>query len=147
MMQGTTEEIGDQASIVEAIARFQAGTRVFWYACVDRSLPAFSVGKVKQGYLAARARGVEIRYITEITKENLVYCKELMQIVELRHLDGVACNFALSETEYIAGTMLNGTLVSLVRTQAQVIVRQQNLVFQTLWRHSTPASARIAGLE
>jgi hypothetical protein len=35
-------------------------------------------------------RGGDIRFITEITKENLHYCKELRKIVtEMRHLEGL----------------------------------------------------------
>ena len=40
-----------------------------------------------------KERGVRIRYITEITKENVIYCKELMNFSEVRHLDGVKGNF------------------------------------------------------
>lgn len=146
-MQAVTEEITDPAGIIEAIGRFQASTREYWYACVEKSLPAFSVGQVKQGYLAAKARGVKISYITDITKENLVYCRQIMQVAELRHLDGIGCNFALSETEYIAGMLQDGMLVRLVRTQVKEIVRQQNLVFETLWNCSIPATERISDLE
>jgi hypothetical protein len=145
-LRPVTEEITDQAGIIEAIERFQAGTKEYWYACVEKSLPAFSVGKVKQGYLAARARGVKISYITEVTRENLAHCRQIMEVAELRHLDGVRCNFALSETEYIAGMMQGRMLVRLVRTQVKEIVRQQDLVFQTLWNCAMPAADRISGL-
>src|SRR5215218_3705060 len=42
-------------------------------------------------------RGVRQRYITEITKENVKYCKELAKYVELRHLDGVKGNFGITD--------------------------------------------------
>lgn len=69
-----------------------------------------------------------------------------MQFAELRHLDGVRCNFALSETEYVAGFMEEAELVSLVRTDIEAIVRQQHLVFQTLWNIAEPAADKIARL-
>ena len=147
MLQGTTEEITEQAAIIEAIRRFQAGTKEVWYACVEKSLPAFSIGRVREGYLAAKARGVRICYITEIVRENIGYCKEIMQFAEIRHMYGVKCNFALSESEFIAGIMQGGTLVSLVRTNIQGLVRQQHLVFQTLWDCSEQSAERIARLE
>ena len=144
-MEGTaTEVITGQDRIIEAIVRFQAGTKKIWCACVEKSLPAFSVGRVKQGYLAAKARGVKISYITEITAENLPYCREITEFAELRHIDGVRCNFALNETEYIAGTLQGETVVSLLRSDDAEIVRQQLLIFQTLWDNSEPASDRIA---
>ena len=43
-----------------------------------------------------------MRFVTEITKHNISYCKEIMENVELRHLDGVKGNFGVSDTEYIA---------------------------------------------
>jgi hypothetical protein len=36
------------------------------------------------------------------SKENIHHCKDLMKMIdELRHLDGVKGNFAVSETEYL----------------------------------------------
>lgn len=60
--------------------------------CADFNAPSFSmdVEPIKNGYIDFKKRGVEIRFITEITKENLHYCKELMKYVkELRHMDNV----------------------------------------------------------
>jgi hypothetical protein len=47
--------------------------------------PPLAVGlePVKKAFLDARVRGVHLRYLTEITKDNLSYCKELMQIVTI----------------------------------------------------------------
>ena len=43
------------------------------------------------------------RYITEITEDNLSYCKELMHLVhDLRHLDPIRNNFMMSENEYLS---------------------------------------------
>ena len=42
------------------------------------------------GYKGILKRGGKIRCITEITKENLQYCEELVNTVtELRHMDGL----------------------------------------------------------
>lgn len=131
-------------AIIETIRGFQARIKKDWFACVEKSLPAFSVGRVKEGYLEAKARGVRILYITEIVESNLEYCREIMQVAELRHLDGVQCNFALSDSEYVAGVMSQSELVSLVRTDVPALVRQQHLVFQTLWQSSQPAADRIS---
>lgn len=147
MLSGTTEVITDQRAILEAIKQFQASTRKIWYACVEKSLPSFSVGTVKEGYVAAKRRGVKIRYITEITQDNFAYCRELMQVAELRHLERVKGNFALSETEYIAGTLKENAIVSLVRTDVKEIVGQQHLIFQTLWDNSQPADDRMAKMQ
>ena len=68
-MAGSTTVLTDEKEIIEAIRKFQASTTQVWCACVDHSLPSFSVSKVKEGYLAAKRREVKIMYITEITRE------------------------------------------------------------------------------
>ncbi|MGA7370890.1 MAG: hypothetical protein WBX01_17345, partial [Nitrososphaeraceae archaeon] len=41
-------------------------------------------------YIAAQKRGVKIRVITEITRENLLFCKENMKYIEgLCHMDTI----------------------------------------------------------
>jgi hypothetical protein len=40
---------------------------------------------------------VKVRFITEITKENISYSKQLMKIVELRHLDEIMGNFGIAD--------------------------------------------------
>jgi hypothetical protein len=49
-------------------------------------------------------QGVRLRQITEITKDNMSYCKMLMKIAELRHLDGVKGKIELTDTELIVAT-------------------------------------------
>jgi two-component system, OmpR family, sensor histidine kinase VicK len=64
----------------------------------------------KNGYIDIRKRGGKIRALTEITKHNIKYCKELMKIVdELRHLDDLKGGIAVSEMEYMATTVLQET--------------------------------------
>lgn len=135
-----TEVLTDEDEIIKTIRRFQANTKKFWCACVDSSLPSFSVRRVKGGYLSAKKRGVRIMYITEITTENLQYCKEIMTFAELRHLQGVKGNFAVSDTEYVAGVKRGKTIVRLVYSDATEMVRQQRHVFDMLWRQAVPAN-------
>jgi hypothetical protein len=120
-----TQVLTDGAEIVQAIEQFQANTKTFWGACVDSTLPEFSITRVKQGYLDAKKRGVRIQYITEITNDNLLYCKEIMQFAELRHLDRVSGNFAVSDSEYVAGVKQGNALASLVRSDVKELVEQK----------------------
>ena len=54
-------------------------------------------------FVDAKNRDVRLRYLTEITNENISFCKELIKIVdELRHLEGIKGNFMISESEYLA---------------------------------------------
>lgn len=143
-MADETIVVTDEKEIVKAILEFQKNTMKIWYACVDSTLPSFSVGKVKEGYIAAKKRGVRIRYITEITKDNLEYCSEIMNFAEVRHLDAVKGNFAVSDTEYVSGIKQGDSLVRLVKSTVGELVQQQRLVFETLWSQSIPAAERIS---
>ena len=40
------------------------------------------------------------RYIIEVTEENIDYCKNLMKVLDLRHLDNIRGNFILYENKY-----------------------------------------------
>lgn len=137
--------IGD---ITAAIAKFQSNIKNSWCACVDSSIPAFSMsGAIKQGYVAAKGRGVRIRYVTEITSDNAEQCIELEKFVELRHLGNVAGSFAVSESEFVAGIRGEKTLEKLVYSDEKALVQSQQDVFETLWENATPAKDRFKELE
>jgi two-component system, OmpR family, sensor histidine kinase VicK len=120
--------------------------------CGDSLSPSFSMGVelIKNGYIDFKRRGVAIRFITEITKENLGYCKELMQYVDLRHIPEVKGNMAVSETEYVATAKLEGESKPVTQTiysNAKAIIEQHMYFFENLWINAIPASQKIRGIE
>ena len=78
-----------------------------------------------------KARNVQSRYITDITKDNIEYCKELMQISELRHLNEIKGNFALSEKAYTASATLQeaSLLLQVIYSNVRAILDQQSICF------------------
>ena len=119
--------------------------------CIDTSGPAvvMSIEPMKKRLIVAHARGVKIRFVTEVTKDNLPYCKQMMELGEMRHLDGVQGNFGVSETEYLASAVLDKETVVplLIYSNVKQIVRQQQYIFETLWNKAIPAEARIEEIE
>jgi hypothetical protein len=105
---------------------------------------------IKPARLAARARGVKLRYITEITKENLSYCKRMKDMVcELRHLDHIAGNFVLSDSEFVSSPEIsqeNPITDGYYSNVGKVIGLERN-VFETFWKYAIPAETRIGQLE
>jgi len=102
------------------------------------------------GYKDILARGAKIRCITEVTPENIQYCKELLNLVsELRHLDGLKAGIAINESEYMATTVLQEAqpLTEVIYSNVDEVVAQGQYIFDTLWRHSTPAFKRIREIE
>lgn len=118
----------------------------------DSNAPSFSMGveQIKKEYTNFKKRGIKLRFITEITKENLHYCKELMNYVDLRHLDLVKGNMAISESEYVATANLHGEAKPVTQTiysNTKTILEQHQYFFENLWSKAIPANQRIIEIE
>ncbi|MFL6503175.1 MAG: ATP-binding protein, partial [Nitrososphaera sp.] len=118
----------------------------------DHKAPSIVIDldEYRNGYIDIRRRGGKIRAFTEITKENIQYCKELMKIVdELRHLDGVKGGLAVSESEYMATTVLEESkpLTMVIYSNVREVVEQGHYIFDTLWRSAISAEQRIREIE
>lgn len=118
----------------------------------DKNAPSIVVGldDYRNGYLQLRKRGGKIRAFTEITRDNLKHCKELMRLVdELRHLDRVAGGIAVTDTEYMATMTLqeNTPLAQVIYSNEKKTVEQGQQVFNMMWEASIPAAQRIRDIE
>jgi len=94
-------------------------------------------------------RGVSIRYITEITKDNLAVCNSLMEWVDLRHLDNLKGNFSVSEQEFVATsiTFAESQVPQIIHSKVRAMVEQHQYIFETLWTKATPADRKIREIE
>ena len=126
--------------------------RVRYDSILDGNGPSIIINNkfVTKAYTEIKARGGRLRLITEITKANLSYSKELAKFVELRHLDGVKGNLGIVDgisygaaaeseekqfpTEYIYSTVKS-------------FVEQQQYFFDMLWKRSIPAEQKMMELE
>ncbi|MDQ3887851.1 MAG: hypothetical protein M3251_01110, partial [Thermoproteota archaeon] len=119
--------------------------------CADANSAAFSMGvaPIKNGYSDFKRRGVRIRFITEITLQNVQYVKELMNYAEVRHMDSVKGNMAVSETEYVATATLEGAkpITETIYSNAKPILEQQRYFFENLWIKAVHADQRIREIE
>lgn len=118
----------------------------------DHRAPSIVVDieEYRNGYINIRRRGAKIRAFTEINKENIQYCKELMEMVdELRHLDGVRGGMAVSESEYMATTVLEESkpLTEVIYSNVKEVVEQGQYIFDTLWRSAISAEQKIKEIE
>ncbi|MGB6592870.1 MAG: ATP-binding protein, partial [Candidatus Nitrosopolaris sp.] len=148
-----TEVLQGTQNVIDAEVQFfsKAQTRVDTYMNYTRPPLAIGLDPIRKAFLQSKHRGIYLRYITEITKENLSYCKELMIIVdELRHLDGIKGNFMVSESEYIAPLILleHGKIApQAAYSNISEIVEQQQYIFDNFWNKSIPAEERIKEIE
>jgi two-component system, OmpR family, sensor histidine kinase VicK len=104
----------------------------------------------RNNYVDLVNRGGKIRLITEITNNNIDYCKALMKIVtELRHLDGLTGGIAVSESEYMSTTALKRKELLAVAfySNEEEVVRSGQYIFDTFWEKAMPAKRRIKEIE
>lgn len=97
-----------------------------------------------------KERGIKLRFLIDINKDNINYCKELMNFAEqIRHLEGVRAGFSISEREYIATATLNEAqpITQLIYSNLKDIVKQHQYLFETLWDTAVPAEQRIKQIE
>src|ERR687887_708488 len=87
------------------------------------------------------------RYIFEITQQNIQYCKDLMKIAEIRHMNEIEANILLNENEYLGSITLKGPYQQAIYTNVREIVEQQQNIFDTLWTKSIIAEKRIKEIE
>jgi two-component system, OmpR family, sensor histidine kinase VicK len=118
----------------------------------DRHAPSIvvEVREYRDGYIDIRKRGGKIRAFTEITKDNVKHCKELIKIVdELRHLDGVKGGIAINDSEYMATTVLQEAkpLTQVIYSNVKEVVEQGQYIFDTLWNVAIPAEQKIREIE
>ena len=146
----TTEILRGAEDTTRAVVLFF--TNANWVsACADSLAPSVAMGvePIKECYENLKSRKVKVRWITEITKDNLSYCRALMQYAELRHLDGIKGNFGVSDTAYIATATVNKAqpVPELIYSTAKSVVEQNKNVFDTLWSKAVLAEDRIREIE
>ena len=73
-------------------------------SCIDlngSSMLVIPNHPVTTAFIDMKNRGVKMRFITEITKDNIKYCRQLMKIAEIRHLDDVNGNMGIVDGGYV----------------------------------------------
>jgi two-component system, OmpR family, sensor histidine kinase VicK len=111
--------------------------------------PILETEPIKKAYFELRNRGVKIRIITEITTHNISYCKEMMKIGDVRHLEGIKGNFVIADGAKYAGIANtdDGKLPQLISSNVMAFVEQQQYFFDMLWNKAIPAKKRIKEIE
>jgi two-component system, OmpR family, sensor histidine kinase VicK len=148
-----TEVLYGVDNATNALIRIASDANTTLYACIDSSGPPVDMKEIepiRNAILDAKNRGVKLRYVTEITKDNIHYWKESMKIIdELRHLEGVKGNFATNGIEHIAIAMLqqDKPVVQVIYSNVKAVVDQHLYIFGTLWDKATSAEQKIREIE
>jgi sugar-specific transcriptional regulator TrmB len=107
--------------------------------------------RIRNAYHDLKRRGVIIRIVTEITKDNLNDYKALSGIGEIRHLSEMSGNFVIADKKsYAATSDLNDTfplITELIYSTVPAFVKQQQRFFDMLWKKAIPSKQRIKEIE
>ncbi|MGC2680792.1 MAG: hypothetical protein WA323_02920, partial [Candidatus Nitrosopolaris sp.] len=140
-------------NVINAELQFFANSKKTIGTCMNCTRPQLAViiEPIKKAFIDAKNRGVRLRYITEITRDNISECKELMTIVDdLRHLEGIKGNFMISDNEYLAPIILfeKGKVASqIVFSNVKELVEQEQYTFDIFWSKAIPAQEKIREIE
>jgi signal transduction histidine kinase len=142
-----------EVNVIRIELQFFSNSGVKIDTCINYTRPALAITTkpIRNAFIEAKKRGVKLRYLTEITKDNIAYCKDLISIVdEMRHLDGIKGNFMISESEYLSPIILfeKAKIASqIIYSNQKEVVEQHQYVFDTLWNKAISAEERIKNLE
>ncbi len=121
--------------------------------CTDYNGPSMFVipnHPITQAYHQLKDKSIKLRFISEITKDNIPYCKELMKICELSHLDEIKGNFGLGDELYYRASSKKNKITTtplLISRTLRAFVEKQQYFFDMLWKKAIPAKKRIREIE
>ena len=96
-------------------------------------------------------RGIKLRFITDIDRENIVYCKRMVENGHhVRQLPGIKTNFMIiDKTKCLANLILEEKkpLQQIIVSNVKTFVEGQQYVFDTLWAKALPAKQKIEEIE
>ena len=160
------EVLHNTENIVNAYLQIFRNSKSKWDYYADVKSVILPIDTIEKALIDTKARGIKLRFITEITKDNCHHCKEvIMKIGEVRHLDGVKGNLGVSDTEYIAtSTMMESQIESTAKatpattattalpshavySNVKEDIQQHQYLFNTLWNKGTPAEQKIREIE
>ncbi|HJT49647.1 MAG TPA: hypothetical protein VJ729_15805 [Nitrososphaeraceae archaeon] len=148
----TTEVLYGNEIIIEKTLETFSSVKERMEGSMDNAGPAIHViyEPIWNGLVRLKERGVKIRIVTEITSDNVSYCKRLMEVCELRHLDGVRTNFGIADGKQ---ALLHGVsqetnpLSQAILTSAKALVQAQEYLFENLWKSAIPAQHKVMEIE
>lgn len=130
---GRTEVLSGQEYVMNTVLQFLSKAEKI-DSCGDSKALShfFEIEEYKELLSVLKTKGNKLRYITDITKDNIHYCRELLKFVkEIRHLDGIRTNFSVSEIEYLSsmtGIQTGKPVPHIIYSNIKAMVEEQKYV-------------------
>ena len=148
-----TEVLYDPDEIVRRTIEQCKNFKFTMDTCIDVNGPSMLVihnHPVTNVCIDLNNRGVKIIFITEINKDNIEYCRQLMKIGEIRHLDDFKGNFGVGDKRVYQGSANTIKLEvppQMIISTVKSFVEQQQSSFDMLWHKAMTAKQRIKEIE
>ncbi|HEX5358960.1 MAG TPA: HAMP domain-containing sensor histidine kinase [Candidatus Nitrosotalea sp.] len=147
-----TEILFGQPAVLEKWKQcaFNTKNEINIYADSSGSLETLGFKNYLEILRSLKEKGVRIRYITEISKSNLQFCKMLMNVIpEFHHLDGIKGAFGVTDDEFLATATLQEVkpISHAIYSSAKQLVEVQRHIFETLWDRSVLAERKLKEIE
>ncbi len=143
----STEILYDTQNITETLVKFysNAKSRCDGYGVINGPPLITESNRIYNILQNFKSKGGRVRHITEVKADNIKYCKQIMEFVELRHLEGVKGGMAVCDNEYIttATTRESSSFPHLFYSNGKEIVEQQQHIFEILWNKAISSEERI----
>jgi hypothetical protein len=120
--------------------------------CYDKNGSSAQIGSesIWNAIAQLKYKGTKLRLITEITKENITYCKTMMRYFDVRHMDDVKGNFGIFDGAEYLGNMLafdGKHEIPLIHIYDKSFVKLQQYLFDTLWSKAIQSQEKIKEIE
>ena len=96
-----TEVLYGEQNVIRSELQLFGNSKKKIDTCMNYTRPplAITIDPIRGAISDAKKRGVKLRYLTDISRDNASFCRELISLVdEMRHLEGINGNFMLSES-------------------------------------------------
>jgi hypothetical protein len=137
------------AIATDSISLVQDGYDMLWDTVMCRFIYNHHIDGIKLVEQHAKEKGIKLRLIVEITKDNRDFINSL-KYLEIRHLDGIRSNIGIfDERAYMVAIFHKENIQpdQILFSNAKSLVKQQVYLFDNLWNMAIPLSIKSKDME
>ncbi|WP_148685712.1 ATP-binding protein [Candidatus Nitrosocosmicus hydrocola] len=150
----TVVKVANEKETIRIFTQFASNCKSKLIFYTDKKGPSviINVPEIYENYRMLKSRSVKIKIITEVTKDNLRYCNQIIKEfdAEIRHINNIKGTFVISDEKvYFASSVLQDSksLNEIIYSDVKGIVQQNQSVFELIWKKAISAEQRIKEIE
>jgi two-component system sensor histidine kinase VicK len=138
-------------NVVKLTLQIISGMKERLDCCLEHTGPSvLNRGPLWNEIIQLKDKGIRLRLITDVTKENMPYFQKILRYVDVGHVDRVKGNFGISDGNEYLGYIFEegeGQLAKLLHVNIRSFVEAQQYLFDNLWNNAIPLRERIKEIE